>query len=117
MPRSVAVDELATLMGVLSHGDRIRIVEALREGEKDVNQLTSELEISQARVSQHLSLLKSHRIVNKRKEGRHSYYSLAQKNLAIWLAKGLDFIKVELQNSLEMQKELEALRDQWSRFG
>ena len=117
MPRSVAVDELATLMGVLSHPDRIRIVEALRGGEKDVNELTEELEIAQARVSQHLSLLRSHHIVNKRKEGRHSFYSLTHENIATWLAKGLDFIEAEVRNNIEMQKELDALRDQWSSYG
>ena len=117
MPRSIAVDELASLMGVLSHADRIRIVEALRGGEKDVNQLTQELDIAQARVSQHLSLLRNHRMVSKRKEGRHAYYSLAHENLAVWLAKGLDFIEAEIRHSVEMQKEVEALRDQWSTYG
>ena len=104
-------------MGILSHADRIRIVEALRAGEKDVNELTQELEIAQARVSQHLALLRSHRMVNKRKQGRHCYYSLAHENLATWLAKGLDFIEAEIRHSVEMQKELESLREQWSNYG
>ena len=117
MPGSIAVDELASLMGVLSHADRIRIVEALRDGEKDVNALTEELDIAQARVSQHLTLLRNHRVVTKRKEGRHSYYSLAHDSLAGWLAKGLDFIEAEIRHSVEMQKEVAALRDKWGTYG
>lgn len=117
MPRSMAIDELAALMGALSHPDRIRIVEALRVGELDVNAITAELGIAQARVSQHLTLLRNHRMVLKRKEGRHSYYTLAHDNLAVWLAKGLDFIEAEIRHSVEMQKELDALRDQWGNYG
>ena len=56
-------------------------------------------------------------VVTKRKEGRHSYYSLAHDALAGWLAKGLDFIEAEIRHSVEMQKEVAALRDKWGTYG
>ena len=69
MPRSIAITELASMLGVLSHPDRIRIVEELRSGERCVQDLAEALDCPQARISQHLSLLKSHRIVHKRRAG------------------------------------------------
>jgi len=117
MPRTMAVDELASLLGVLAHGDRIRIVEALRPAEKDVNQLATELELAQARVSQHLALLKSHRLVQKRKEGRHAYYSLVDVKVALWLVQGLDFIEAEIRQNEDLHDEVETLRTKWGGYG
>ncbi len=117
MPRSIAIDELASLMGVLAHGDRIRLVEELRLGERDVNELSKILDLAQARVSQHLALLRSHRVVQKRKEGRHAYYSLSHEHIAGWLVKGLDFIEAEIRQNDDIHKELEELRNRWGSYG
>ena len=117
MPRILAVQELASLLGVLAHADRVRIVEALRNGENDVNQLAEALELSQARVSQHLALLKSHRLVQKRKQGRHAFYSLTDERIATWLAKGLDFIEAEIRQNEEIHNEIQGLRSRWGDYG
>ena len=95
MPRSIALRELAELLGVLAHADRVRIVEELRSGERDVGSLAASLEVASSRVSQHLSVLRAHRIVHKRRESRHVYYRLAHPELATWLLTGLDFLETE----------------------
>ncbi len=95
MPRAIAIRELADLLGVLAHPDRIRIVEELRAGERDVGTLAQTLEVAPARVSQHLSMLRAHRIVQKRRESRHVYYHLAHPELAAWLLRGFDFLQTE----------------------
>lgn len=117
MPRSIAIDELSTLLGILAHPDRIRLIEILKQGESDVNALSERLELSQARVSQHLSLLKSHHLVRKRKEGRHAYYNLYNVKIADWLLVGLDFVEVDLRHRDEVHKDLKELRSKWGKYG
>ena len=69
--RALVAKELASIFKVVAHSDRICIIEELGDGEKDVNTLAERLELPGTRVSQHLSLLRAHRIVEERREGRH----------------------------------------------
>ena len=115
--RNVAAQELSKLMSVLSHPQRIRIVEELRGGELDVNTLSERLEASHSRVSQQLSLLRSHRLVAERREGRHVYYHLTQPKLARWLMGGLDFLESELDRGSERKELLEEARSLWASGG
>ena len=91
--RIVVAKELAEIFKVIAHPDRIRLIESLRQGEKDVNTLASLLELANARVSQHLALLRVHRIVEERREGRYHFYSLAQPEIANWIIDGLEFLE------------------------
>lgn len=68
--RAIVARELATLFGVVSNPDRVRIVEEPRGGERDVTTLQEALGCPAPRVSQHLSTLRAHRIVQERREGR-----------------------------------------------
>jgi DNA-binding transcriptional ArsR family regulator len=111
--REIATKELASLMGVLSHPHRIRIVEELRDGEHDVNFLTEALGCAHSRVSQHLSLLKAHRLVLTRREGRHVYYRLADPRVARWVLDGLDFTEAALLQPGQLQKALAGAREAW----
>ena len=91
--RQVVAKELAELFKVVAHPDRIRLIEELRSGEKDVNTLVEILDLPGPRVSQHLSLLRAHRFVEERRDGRHHYYHLTQPDMAEWIIEGLDFIE------------------------
>ncbi len=94
MPGSIYVaKELAEIFKVISHPDRIRLIEELRTGEKDVNTLAETLALPGARVSQHLSLLRAHRLVEERRDGRHHFYHLIQPEIAGWIVDGLDFVE------------------------
>lgn len=99
------------MFGVLSNADRIRIVEELRGGERDVGTLQSVLEISRPRVSQHLALLKAHRLVEERREGRHVFYRLTVGELASWVLQGLDFVELEIK--ADLRKAIEEAVGQW----
>ena len=85
--------ELAQILRLMGHPDRIRIVEELVDEEKDVNTLLNDLNLPGPRVSQHLSLLRAHSIVSERKEGRHHVYRLSQPLLADWVLNGLRVMK------------------------
>lgn len=112
--RIVVAKELADIFKVLSHPDRVRLVEELAGDEKDVNTLHQDLELPAARVSQHLSLLRAHRIVGERREGRHVYYQLAQPGLAKWIIDGLRFIDARMSEDLQSRKALQRARKLWS---
>jgi DNA-binding transcriptional ArsR family regulator len=112
--RAFLTKEMAEFLSVLSHPHRVRIVQELRNGELDVNSLQAVLEISHSRVSQHLSVLRSHRIVIERRDGRHVYYRLIQVKLAQWLADGLDFLHNESTHQHEVEDALRKSRTHWS---
>jgi DNA-binding transcriptional ArsR family regulator len=64
------------LLRVIAHPVRIRILEELTKGVKCVSDFGDFLEISQPNISQHLSLLKNHRIIDYYNDGRLRCYFL-----------------------------------------
>lgn len=112
--RATVSKELASLFGVLGNPHRVRLVEELREAEVDVNGLQRALGISHSSVSQHLAVLRAHRIVTERREGRHVYYRLTQSELAEWVRTGLDFIERDLNQEHEIRTAVEQVRVIWS---
>ncbi len=112
--RAFVSKELANLLGVLSHPHRIRIIEELRDGEKDVNSLQIILGVSHSGVSQHLSLLRSRRLVEERREGRHVFYHLSQPALARWLTDGLAFLEASANQVNELREAVEATKSLWT---
>jgi len=91
--RQVVAKELAAVLRVIAHPDRIRIIEELRAGECDVNSLADTLELAVLRVSQHLALMRLHHIVEERRDGRRHFYSLVHPEMAAWIVEGLNFIE------------------------
>lgn len=114
MYRQVAATELARLLAVLSHPARLRIVEELREGERDVNTLMEVLGISHSGVSQHLAKLRDQRVVDLRREGRHTFYRLRDPALAEWIAAGLGFVLSDSVRAVAVGKAAARARRLWS---
>lgn len=85
----MAAGELASILRMMGHPDRLRIIETLSGTEMDVNTLLSNLNLPGPRVSQHLSLLRAHKIVNERRSGRHHFYRLSRPLLTNWMIDGL----------------------------
>lgn len=111
--RKIAAKEMAVLLGVLSHPERLQIVEELRAGELDVATLQDILGISQAKTSRHLGVLRAHRLVAERPEGRHVYYRLVMPELAAWVAGGLAFIEQAPAVPPEVREAAEQSRALW----
>lgn len=66
----------ADFFKALAHPMRIRILEALSEGDRSVNELQSLLGSEGSAVSQQLSILRNKNVVNGIKEGTSVIYSL-----------------------------------------
>lgn len=79
-----------------------------------MNSLQRVLGISHSGVSQNLSVLRAHRLVEERREGRRVIYSLRQNELAEWLRGGLLFLEGDLTHSEEMREALERVKRKWS---
>lgn len=71
------LDRAVTLFHALSDATRLAALDMLRNGEKCVCELQDELDIAQSKLSFHLRVLKDAGVVEDRKEGRWSYYTIA----------------------------------------
>jgi ArsR family transcriptional regulator len=71
------LDRAVGLFHALSDPTRLAALEMLRSGEKCVCELQDQLDVAQSRLSFHLKVLKDAGLVEDRKEGRWSYYSIA----------------------------------------
>lgn len=111
--RELIAQKMAELLSAISNPYRIRIIEELSLGEKDVNTLQSILGISHSSVSQHLSVLHAKKAVSKRKDANHVYYRLTQDKLSNWLLEGLDYIEGGMQSDNEMRSAVNAARKIW----
>lgn len=76
MPQSLQTFK-AEFFKALSHPARIRILEALRDGEKSVTQLQADLGMDQSAVSQQLSVLRGKGLLHANKVGTSVFYSAA----------------------------------------
>ncbi len=73
-------DFAAEIFTLLSDATRVRIVLALRDAEKSVNELAEVVGKSPTVVSQHLAKLRWGRVVAARQEGNRAFYSLIDEH-------------------------------------
>jgi DNA-binding transcriptional ArsR family regulator len=75
------LDLVAERFKALGEPTRLRILNVLREGEKTVSELMEGTGLGQANVSKHLQLLHGLGFVERRKEGLHVHYRLANEDV------------------------------------
>jgi ArsR family transcriptional regulator, zinc-responsive transcriptional repressor len=78
----LALQGASELLKALASPVRLGIVRELAEGGKEVHELVNVLGVSQPLVSQHLRVLRAHRIVIARRHAREVEYSLADAHVA-----------------------------------
>jgi len=70
-------DKCAKLLQAIAEPNRIRIIECLTEGPKNVTELAKLLSVEIVNVSHHLGVLRSAHLVSAKKKGRFVVYSLS----------------------------------------
>ncbi|AWB43719.1 transcriptional regulator [Paenibacillus sp. CAA11] len=98
----------AEFFKALAHPMRIRILEVLSEGERNVNELQALLGSEGSAVSQQLAVLRSKNLVNSAKEGTSVIYSLRDPLIKDLLAVARQIFNnhlVEAISLLEVMKE------------
>lgn len=69
------------------HANRLEILDLLANGEKTVEQVATQTDITVANASHHLQLLKNARLVKSRRDGNFIFYALnGRKAYAAWKA-------------------------------
>lgn len=85
------------LCKTLANDKRQMILGALRDEELSVTQLIERTGIAQANISQHLSLMRTHGVVNVRREGTRAFYSISNPKLI----QAFDLITEVMQESMD----------------
>jgi DNA-binding transcriptional ArsR family regulator len=70
-------EEVSHYFGLLSQPTRLKILYAVCNGERSVNEIVAQVESTQANVSRQINLLYRARILARRKEGAQVYYRIA----------------------------------------
>lgn len=82
-PLSVSeADQLAEVMSAFTTGSRLRLLYALAEQERSVDELAEAAGLGATVASQQLRVLRQLGIVAPRREGRRVYYRLADHHIA-----------------------------------
>ena len=76
-----AAAQAVGLLKLLANEDRLLLLCQLSQGECCVSGLELQLGIRQPTLSQQLGVLRSHQVVNTRREGKNIYYSVASPEL------------------------------------
>ena len=66
---------------ILANRKRLEILRLLKNKQLSVNEMVEMLGMRQPNLSQHLSLLRQHQLVNVKRRGQKAYYSLADNKI------------------------------------
>ena len=91
----------AEMCKVFSNSIRLEILNLLRDKEMSVTKLIEKTKLTQANISQHLSIMKSKGIVISNRNGKNIYYKLSNPKII----KAFDIIREILSDRLEMDRK------------
>lgn len=89
------VTRLADTFRLLGDPTRVRIVDALAQGQLCVHEISDRIGISESAVSHQLRLMRTMRIVRGRREGRCVYYTLDDQHVLALFQQGLRHVSEE----------------------
>ncbi len=92
MPEDELLYELADLFKVFADTTRIKILYALMDRERSVNDIACIVNATQSAVSHQLRILKQAHLVKFRRDGKSVIYALADAHVYTMLAQGLSHI-------------------------
>ena len=84
--------DLAELFKIFGDSTRIKILFTLLRGERPVNEIAAELNMTQSAISHQLRILKTSRLIKAERDGKLSIYSLADTHVASILSQGLEHV-------------------------
>jgi ArsR family transcriptional regulator len=83
---------LTEFFKVLGSPTRIRILLLLMEEDSCVSDLAEQLDMTQSAVSHQLNLLKSNKLVRRRRDGKMIFYTLVDEHVQMVVEKGMEHI-------------------------
>lgn len=100
----------AEFFKALAHPLRIAVLDALREGELTVNEISTRFGVESANASQQLAVLRNKNIVSTRKEGASVFYSVVDPAVFSLLDVARDIFNNHLVGVRTMLEEIERER-------
>jgi ArsR family transcriptional regulator len=100
----------AEFFRTLGHPARVRLLQALREGEQTVGALQAALDLDSSGTSQHLAALRKQGLVTGRREGTSVYYRLRDPRILDLLELAKAIIAAGLEDNRALLDDL-ALED------
>lgn len=91
----------ADMCKTISNPRRQAIINTIRDKEMTVSDIVKKTGVSQANISQHLSILRSKGLVQTRRDGNSIYYSLSSPKIL----KAYDLISEVLMEALEARNK------------
>ncbi len=79
-------DAVAGIFGILGDPTRIRVLTALSGGEMCVTDLAAATGVNRTTISHQLRVLRAHRLVRRRRDGKVMYYALDDDHVTALLA-------------------------------
>ncbi|MEJ7837735.1 MAG: metalloregulator ArsR/SmtB family transcription factor [Thermomicrobiales bacterium] len=83
-------DDMAVLFSILGDPSRMRVLVALATGEMCVNDLALATRMNRTTMSHQLRVLRSHRLVKRRRDGKAAYYQLDDDHVSTLLQLAID---------------------------
>ncbi|MHB1678052.1 MAG: ArsR/SmtB family transcription factor [Sulfuriferula sp.] len=106
--KDILYEQVARIAKAASSPKRLELIEVLCQGEKSVEQLALDTELSVKLTSAHLKELKSARLVEARREGKYMVYSLVDARVAdLWVM----LRELAEERLLELQGAMQQLVD------
>jgi ArsR family transcriptional regulator len=103
-------ESVAELFSLLSTPIRLKIINAVRDGEKNVSELLAGIDTTQPNMSQHLSTLYRTGILGRRREGTQVYYKLQSDRVATLCNAVCAQVALELDGTNEVADNQRLLR-------
>lgn len=85
--------DVAELFKVFGDSTRIRILYALYEKERNVNDISNALNMNQSAISHQLKILKTNKLIKSRRQGKTIFYSLNDDHVYNIINQGINHIK------------------------
>lgn len=85
--------DIADLFKIFADSTRIKILYDLFDGEKNVTEITADLDMNQSTISHQLKILKTSKLIASRRDGKAMYYQLADDHVRMIIAMGKEHIE------------------------
>lgn len=110
---SAVFESVARYFSLLSEPTRLRIMHAICQDEKSVNQIVEETGVSQTNVSRHLGMMYQGGVLSRRREGSQVFYCVSDtsftdlcRTVCVRVASELEVDKRVKRSFKEFIKEL-----------
>jgi ArsR family transcriptional regulator len=103
--------EFLNVTKALAEENRLRILLALGVEELCVCQIIELLELAPSTVSKHMSVLRQARMVDSRKDGRWTYYRLADEGASVEVNDAIAWVKKSLSTNARIREDATRLEE------